>query len=737
MAGKQADTHTTANQSPSEQDPALLPGSPSSRYAKWRALSLIGVYVLMIVHIMHFKATGKTMAPLELSEIMKALELGVVSPGVIFIGIMIFGSAIFGRFFCSWACHMLAVQDLANWVYGKLRIRPLFVRSRVLLLVPFLTAGYMFFWPQIKRIWEGRSLPEASARLVTTNFWRDLPGPLIMALTFLTCGFAIVYFFGGRGFCRYGCPYGVLFGLFARLAPGRIRVREGCQQCGTCTDACTSGVRVHEQLRAHGMVVDPNCLKDLDCISVCPHEAISYRFGRPSIARPRLANLPKQPYDFSWSEEIAMVVLFALSLLVWRGLYGRLPFLLSIALAAITAYVTISTTRLLFASHVSVNRYVLKDHGQFTRNGFVFAVLASLFLLLTVHSGFVHYHSWRGQELWVATKGVPRTARDARADLADRAIAHLALADRYGLTSTMAQDMTLGALYMLRDDPGMAEAYYRRTVDHTPTNADARIGLAGALIALGRRAEAAAQLDAALRIYSPHDTQATYMKQRYAAAHVLAANLLVEEQRLQEAAKHYALAVKLDDRHAGAHLGLGALASLRGQLDEAERHYRRSIDADPQAAEAHANLGDVLTAQGQPELALEQYEQALQIDNRLSDVHHKAGYLATELGDYEAGAALLRTALRHEPDRADLLCQLGIALMGVPDPIGAESAFQQALTRDNTLAEAHFHLGKLYLARGDKDAARQAFAQAVRLDRTRYAPRVQDAMKKGVRSHGM
>ena len=45
---------------------------------------------------------------------------------------------------------------------------------------------------------------------------------------------------------------------------------------------CTSNVRVHEEIREYGGVVDPGCMKCLDCVSVCPNDALSYNCGSTS-----------------------------------------------------------------------------------------------------------------------------------------------------------------------------------------------------------------------------------------------------------------------------------------------------------------------------------------------------------------------------------------------------------------------------------------------------------------------
>ena len=39
-------------------------------------------------------------------------------------GATVVATAIFGRFFCSWGCHILALEDLCAWILGKLGVRP-------------------------------------------------------------------------------------------------------------------------------------------------------------------------------------------------------------------------------------------------------------------------------------------------------------------------------------------------------------------------------------------------------------------------------------------------------------------------------------------------------------------------------------------------------------------------------------------------------------------------------------
>jgi tetratricopeptide (TPR) repeat protein len=57
---------------------------------------------------------------------------------------------------------------------------------------------------------------------------------------------------------------------------------------------CSSNVQVHREVRDYKMVVDAGCMKCLDCVSVCPTNALYVGFGAPAIAvRARPAEITK------------------------------------------------------------------------------------------------------------------------------------------------------------------------------------------------------------------------------------------------------------------------------------------------------------------------------------------------------------------------------------------------------------------------------------------------------------
>lgn len=667
-----------------------------NRYSRWRAGTLAGVYVLMVAHITHWKLSGQTLAPLELNEVMYTLELGIITAGFIFMALAALSAAVFGRFFCSWGCHILALEDLCAWLLGKIGIRPKPVRSRVLLLVPPAALFYMFVWPQVSRIIQGRPAPmlhmatdqQGWASFMTTDFWRNLPGPWIIAITFLICGFAIVYVLGSRGFCTYGCPYGVLFSLADRIAPGKIVLKGDCEQCGTCTAHCSSHVRVHEEIAVFGKVVNPACMKDLDCIAVCPQEALGYGFTRPSLWK-KLGRSGGRGviYDFSLGEEALMAGVFLASLLIFRGLYGAVPFLMTLAIGAILAYAAVLTVRLFRRHNVRFNNYQLKRAGALTGWGKTFMGLAATLAVFCVHSGYVRYHEFFGHRAFDAFRVATMTGNTAAsAAMIGPALAHLEACERWGVFEHPAMERRMAALYEADGSPDRAEVYLQRVLDDTPGDAEARLSLGRLLVADERRDAAAPHLRLVVRAIAPAETVAGQYSHYRAAAHQMLGEIEMTRGRFAEARKHLDAALAEHPDSAAAHLSLGELLANQGLFADAAERFTNAIKVEPESAPAHYNLAVMLAAQDKTPEALAEYRTALELDPSDPETHNNLGHLLLEQG--ETG--------------------------------DAETHFRKAIEVDASYAHAHFNLGRLLYARGSAAEANQHFQEAARLS-PRYA----------------
>jgi len=677
-SGLEAGVSREAGQLPPWQE---LAPRPRRNYARWRALSLSLVYLVFAAHIIHWKVTGKTFAPLELNEVMYTLELGIVTAGFLFMCFLVLCTTIFGRFFCSWACHIMVLQDLSAWLLRKLRIRRKPIRSRLLLLVPPLTAFYMFIWPQILRAWHNKAFPtfhlatdaQGWASFVTNNFWRNLPSAPVIILTFIVCGFVIVYLLGSRTFCTYVCPYGAIFALADRFAPGRIRVTDACRQCGTCTAVCTSGVRVHEEVKRHGMIVNSSCLKDFDCIAACPQSALHYSFGKPSLFKSvksggRFGSLP---YDFSLREELLMALVFIIVLLSFRGLYSRVPFLLSLALGGIIGYLSVVTVSLFARPNVTLATLNLKRLGGLTRMGRAFVGFAVLLTVFVGHSAFVRYHEFTGLKQARALDAESDRSTGRSDNPALSAWSHLSTADRWGLLNNERVERRLATVSLRLQRFEHVQTYASRLLERFPFDFTVRLQLGKSLAGQGRTADAEREFRTIIAQWErPADSMASesgsledrsHIDALSSARHALG-GLFVSQSRFAAAVSELRQALTLNPGRATTHAELGSALAELGRLDEAVGSLRESVRLDPHLNHAHYNLGTTLAHLGRFEEAIPSYERAL-----------------------ETG-----------PADAELLNNFGFALMRTGQLERSRERLEQAVAVDANNADAHFNLGTLF-----------------------------------------
>lgn len=561
------------------------PSQAPKRYARWRAATLALVYVLMGVHVAHWKIAGRTLAPLELNEVLYTLELGIVTAGFLFMLTAVVATALFGRFFCGWGCHILALQDLCAWMLAKLNIRPRPVRSRVLLWAPPAAMLYMFVWPQVVRIWQGRPLSawrvfsdaDGWASFVTSDFWRNLPGPWVTALTFGVCGFAIVYVLGSRSFCTYACPYGAVFRLADRIAAGRIVAAGDCAQCGICTSVCSSHVRVHEELLKYGTVVNAHCLKDLDCVSACPDGAVKFGFTAPPAVRSwRPLRRIWPAFHFNAAEDALMAATFLVTLLIFRGLYDAVPFLMTLGLAGMAAHLAVLALRLATRRDVRFNLATLKRGGALTRSGRVYVGATAALILFAVHAALIRTNEFIGHRRCDALERSAHRGAPLPAAACTRALEPLLFVEQWGMLRSPRLKQRLAWLYLTMGERAArqgefanAERYLAEALKRAPARAELHYNRGVMLATLGRADEAEAAYRRALAL-TPGDGD---------VCNNLAILLINRgEQAEAEALLRTALAVRED--HAGAHFNLARILAARGESSAAEQHLRRAARLD-------------------------------------------------------------------------------------------------------------------------------------------------------------
>jgi tetratricopeptide (TPR) repeat protein/Fe-S-cluster-containing hydrogenase component 2 len=702
------------------------PGSISDKIkrskASWRrAAVLIGVHVIILIHVLQWLYSGmtdgvrSTVSPVEPSESMYTLEQGLVNAGFVFFVLAVASTLVFGRFFCGWGCHVVALQDLCSWVMEKIGVRPRPFRSRLLMLAPLGLALYMFVWPTARReifvpaaaavgvewpVWLGEAtpFPGFQAGFIVEDFWATFP-PWYVAIPFLlVCGFVVVYFLGSKGFCTYGCPYGGFFAPADLVAPGKIVVNERCNGCGHCTAICTSNVRVHEEVRDFGKVVDPGCMKCLDCVSVCPNEALSWGWSTPTVAsRPltpgaaaRVAAKKKNPkrYDLSRREEVVFALVFLGLLVAFRGMFGLVPLLMAVGLAGIGTFLSFKLWRAVTTLNVRIHGLLIRVKGRWTWGGRAFAVVTVGMLVLAGWSGAVRYHLWQAGLLDAGVRADPArvfaagyTPDPAAAARVDRAIALFtrgsspaeggfgwrrdagtnlrlswlhAVAGRYAHSEAAlrrAMDQSQPAPGLLQDmgrlmflqgkTPAQAADALREVLRRWPGLDAARLDIARIELSQGRQRPAMEQIDTVL---APRVVRASTLRD--------AADLLIRAGQPARAFDVMQRAARIDAGDVSTQASLAVAAAVAGRAKEARDAIDR-VNAIDRANPAALNM--VATAwliMEQPDPAEQALRRAIEADPKNPEHPARLAQIFDALGRTAEAAQMRGVAARLAAERA-------------------------------------------------------------------------------------
>jgi len=593
-------------------------GIRKSKTSRWRAGALIVLHLLMVAHVVQWLIMGRTVSPIEPSEAMYTLQDGAINAGFIFFTLAILGTLIFGRFVCGWGCHVVALQDLCAWLLKKMGLTPRPFRSRLLIFVPLIAALYMFVWPTVFRIFfspePGPLIPGFTNHLMTNNFWQTFP-TVAVAIPFLfICGFMTVYFLGSKGFCTYGCPYGGFFNLADKVAPGKIRVTDACNQCGHCTATCTSNVLVHAEVKQYGMVVDSGCMKCMDCISVCPNDALYFGFGKPAVGVPKTI---EKNFSLTWPEEILGAFVFFASLLAVWNVYQLVPMLMALGIAGVTTFLFLKTFKLLRSDSLAFYRHSLKSSGKFRTAGWVFLGFALLWIGLTVHSGWVRYNERAGGVAFQNLQ-IPEELALARPDPAQ----FLSPTDRTNIATGKKYFRAASAIGFFTNNDAMSKVAWFEYLSGDTERSIQILGDAAEIQPLQARALSLYYRGAMLNRLRRYDEAMASLNQALTERPdlILAREELGESLwlagRKQEAIQAWSDAVRNNGRLVIANVMLAGAAASAGRPEIAAEFEKQADQFTPSDPLFHWMVGMRLQNVGMEAFAAKQFQKAIQLDPR-------------------------------------------------------------------------------------------------------------------------
>ena len=228
------------------------------------------------------------------------------------LGILLLYGLTLGRTICGYLCPLGLVQELVHKIptvkirkshvtrilsYVKYVILAIFV-----VLVPFWYSLQSYPVPAFcKYICPEGTFGGAIGLLANpANFDKYAMLGILFTRKFLILvviiGLCVVMY---RAFCRFLCPLGAIYGLFAKVCVIGIKVDASkCTDCGRCVGHCPMDIR---------RVGDHECIHCGKCMDVCGAKAISFKAGSITLKGPALDAEPSRKQQMGKVRLVAWV----------------------------------------------------------------------------------------------------------------------------------------------------------------------------------------------------------------------------------------------------------------------------------------------------------------------------------------------------------------------------------------------------------------------------------------------
>ena len=263
------------------------------------------------------------------------------------------------------------------------------------------------------------------------------------------------------------------------------------------------------------------------------------------------------------------------------------------------------------------------------------------------------------------------------------------------------------ALYALSRFPEAEKAFAAALVTDPADAASTELrGLT--LYRLGRPAEAIPLLEKA------H----TWTPQTKADPAYVLALCYIDTRRYEDARRAFAEQYGFLPDSAAAHLLAARMLLRREYVPVAQEEARKAVAADPQLPGAHMLLGEVALAQEHVDEAIAELNQEAKRDPLNGSVYDRLGDALQRKGDYIAAQQTLQRAVLLTPNSTGPYILLGKVMLRRSDPVTAAAYLERAARMDDHNYMTHNLLGQAYRAMGRAaDAQREtAVSQQLQAD---------------------
>ena len=148
------------------------------------------------------------------------------------------------------------------------------------------------------------------------------------------------------------------------------------------------------------------------------------------------------------------------------------------------------------------------------------------------------------------------------------------------------------------------------------------------------------QLEEAIKLYQ----KAIELKSNYsdaqvnlAQAYIKLGNIFAKEESWEQVIENYQQAIQIKPVNGETYFNLGYAYMENGQFEQAINAYQKAIELEPNNTRAYNNLANIFSQQKQLDKALDCYQQVIKIKPENAEVHWNIALLLLLSGDFERG----------------------------------------------------------------------------------------------------
>jgi tetratricopeptide (TPR) repeat protein len=204
-----------------------------------------------------------------------------------------------------------------------------------------------------------------------------------------------------------------------------------------------------------------------------------------------------------------------------------------------------------------------------------------------------------------------------------------------------------------------------------------------------------------------------------AFAHSNLGNVLVNQNRLDEAVDSYKRAIELEPKFASAYRGLGNALLLQKKLDEAVACGKTAVELDPKDALAWLHLHAAvrqLRDQTKWDEAITWIRKAIELSPTVPHGYRELGITFVSRNKLDEAIAVYRQGVERIPDDYSMHLQLAGLLWGKGRLEEAATSYRQAIKLNPNSVAAHSSLGNVLIMQGRPNEAIPAFRRVIEID---------------------